>query len=858
LPVRFNIKDTLELQASQESGDDILKTRINEGTETDVVSKSQTVTFRDETIGEVYDFPVFDDPVQTHDETPNVELNEWFSRPVKIGSYTWNESDTVGTTQNFAPWELYFNNPNISNKLKNYAFLSCTLKIKIMVNASPFYYGYTLMNYRPMTGLNSTTVITDSVSHREFVCLSQRPHIWIEPQNSSGGELTLPFVWHKNYLRTSTLLDFTHMGSLSFVVVNVLQSANGVLAAGVTVQIYAWAENVKLVGPTCGLVLQSSDEYGDGNGPISKPASALANFTRKFERLPVIGRFATATSIGATAVSRIASLFGFTNVPVIEDTKPLRPNSFPQFASPEIGYPVEKLTLDPKNELTVDPRSLGLPNEDELSVSYIAQREAWLTATTWDTTQAADTILFTSAVSPWLYSATIGTNYNTYLTPMCYLTNLFRHWRGDIIFRFKVICSQYHKGRLRITYDPAGTSGSNVTNVADTTATCFTEIVDIGKNTNVEIRVPYTQALAWLRCKTGEYSNSNQVFSTSTTPSFPQIDGVTNGTITVRVLTALTAPVLTSNILINVFVRAADNFELANPREMDQNYTMGVMTLQSSDEYLELQSYDDEDAKTIQKAVAGTIVKAPVDQRYLLNFGECVRSLRSLLRRTCLSYVDSVPTTTSGNTVLYRRRFNKIPYYYGYDASGIHSAQGTINPLANFGFNFVFTTPYNWLTPCFVGQRGSFIYHYNVDTNQTVNHVRVNRRPESTSLFANSPTLTKGTVSADALFFLQNTESGDAGCSLTNQKTQAGLSVLLPNYNHFRFQSTTPSVSLSNNSYDGSNQDNYTFEFDSTTSINSGTTYAKIWVYYSVGTDFSLYWFLNTPTLTKLAYPIAN
>jgi len=32
------------------------------------------------------------------------------------------------------------------------------------------------------------------------------------------------------------------------------------------------------------------------------------------------------------------------------------------------------------------------------------------------------------------------------MTPMAWLSNLFANWRGDVIFTFKIIASQYHKG----------------------------------------------------------------------------------------------------------------------------------------------------------------------------------------------------------------------------------------------------------------------------------------------------------------------------------------------------------------------------------------------------------------------------
>jgi hypothetical protein len=101
----------------------------------------------------------------------------------------------------------------------------------------------------------------------------------------------------------------------------------------------------------------------------------------------------TASQIGAKTVASVASALGFSNPPVIEDTKPIKNQGIPQLAAPEISYPVEKLTIDPKNELTVDPAVLGLPNHDELSLHHLASKEAYVCTFSWSTADLSDALL---------------------------------------------------------------------------------------------------------------------------------------------------------------------------------------------------------------------------------------------------------------------------------------------------------------------------------------------------------------------------------------------------------------------------------------------------------------------------------
>jgi hypothetical protein len=321
------------------------------GTSTTTLSTTthETVSFMDSASGMFAGYNESYDGISAMDQTENIDFVKFLSRPVRIGNFTWNEADAVGTSHVFNPWSLYFSDARVKYKLNNFAFIQCKLKIKVLINASPFYYGCMYMGYQPLPNLTPSTIFNDPGT-RYLIPYSQRPHIWINPQHSEAGEMTLPFFYQQNFINAQSNQSMLDMGQLTFLNYTTLQSANGVAGSGVSVAIYAWAEDVKLSGPSIGLATQSlelqSDEYG--NGIVSSTATAIASAAKWFTNVPVIGRFATATQIGASAISTIATMFGFTNVPVICDVVPYKPSPFPDFASTEIGFPVDKLTLDPK------------------------------------------------------------------------------------------------------------------------------------------------------------------------------------------------------------------------------------------------------------------------------------------------------------------------------------------------------------------------------------------------------------------------------------------------------------------------------------------------------------------------------
>lgn len=815
------------------------------GATTSGTTVSQTTTFTDEMEGVSVGEPATVNQYELQDSVVSAGLTDFLARPVRIASFTWNESDATGLTTTFSPWQLFFNNTQIKYKTNNFAFIRCNLKLKIIVNASPFYYGAMRACYQPLPAFKSNTIVNDaSGSLAHLISYSQQPGLWIHPQHSEGGEMTLPFFYQKNYLRVQVAQDFTDMGTLRMITYTPLASANGATGQGVSVQIYAWAEDVVLAGPSLGLAMQSQDEYG--TGPVSGPASTVAKMAGLVKGIPIIGKFATATEMGARAISGIAKLFGFTNVPVIEPTCPFRPSPFPQMASPELGFPIEKLTIDAKNELTIDPSSVGLPSHDELSTEYLVTKESLIARTTWATTDTVDKPLFTSRVNPFQFFNNGATTQQIYFTPMGMVSNLFANWRGDVIFTFKVVASPYHKGRIRVSYDPYS---STVQTTGDVGSALFNVILDIGQETEVEVRVPYQQALAWLKVNTS-FAASNSPFTTSSTPTLTNSDVYDNGLISMKVLTLLTAPVATSSVSILVFVRGADNMEFANPVDPGQTFT--PFQVQSQPEPIEVSMGETTDVVLLD--------------RNRVNFGECVKSLRPLLRRSNFSELYGNLTADANPVGLTRWTMSRWPSYFGYDPNGINSAKGTIVPASNFNFSFTKNLPYHWIANCYIAQRGSGHLHFNVSNDVAMGNVQVmrNNATEGSAGIGTGTLAAGSTTSAVSRLFITNTLSTAGGMAMTNQLTQSGISVSAPNYSAYKFQSTEPGNITSpplagTAAYDGSSSETVSLQV-----LWDGTSLAaresmRISKFNSVGTDFTLFFFLNVPTWYRLtAVPTAN
>jgi hypothetical protein len=769
------------------------------------------------------------------DTSQSVELGDFLKRPVQIYTKSWSIGNTIDIgTDNFNPWSLFFAKASIAKKLDNYYMMRCNLHLKFVINASPFYYGCCLASYQPLTTFNTAPIVLSASNRLENVSLSQRPHIYLYPQDSQAGEMVLPFLYHKNWLDATSASDLSAMGTVGMSSFGVLMNANGVVSDNINIVCYAWAEDLDIAGPTIDLSVQS-DEY-QTSGAISRPASAIARAAGHLSQVPIIGPFATATSYAAGAVADIASLFGYTNVPVIDDVRAFRNKPFPSFAATDIGTPIEKLTLDAKNELSVDPKICGVDVEDELTISSFVQREAFIQETTWASSHPINFGLFFAKVGPTMMRSESGPGATIFWgTPMSHVASNFQYWRGDIIFRFKFICTKYHRGRVRINWDPHASIGV----LGDYTTETYTKIVDIQETTDVEFQVPYTQLTSYLSTT----DSVNEITAQSST-SVTGLNVFFNGTLTMRVLNDQSSPVSSADIKILTFVRGADNLEFAGPQD--------ISTLRSP---YAVQSLD-VDTACDQLGVKPSQADSNIN---LVHMGESCVSLRQLMRRT-LNYVRIInrATVTPGTVYEITRNLPRSPMYPGFDPEGLNGATG-LNSLTREAYNWVAWSPMTYYSQCFVGSRGSYIYNTNVrglDPSSTVKLIRSQSQHTASSW---STTVTNHVTNSDyEARFGRGEPSGMAGMAMTNQNTQTGINALVPMYSRYKFLSNNIVTRTNGTTVDDSDTDAMTLKTEIITNTSDDLNKFVADVYVGAGTDFSLVFFLNVPALWKYnSYPTA-
>jgi hypothetical protein len=662
-----------------------------------VESNSQNVAFSDQFRSDVYEVDSEIDSTRKLQDTNDATLDNFFSRPIKIAEEEWG----TGTALAFDvdPWSEYFTNPRVINRIVNYNLLRAKLHVKVLINGNGFQYGRALVSYLPMPTFD-TLSSNAALVRQDLVQASQQPHIFLDPTTSTGGEMVLPFFHYDNYLSIPDQ-QWSEMGRLFFRSINPLKHANGA-SDKVTVSVFAWAEdvnfNVLTTEEPSSLVPQSGEiEEANNKGVISGPATAVAKIANIASVIPGIEPFAMATSKAATAVAAGAKALGYCAPPVTKAPEPYRPTTTSSLSNVNVPQVVNRLGLDEKQELTIDPRIAGLGSEDPLMIKNIAQRESYLTTFNWDIGTAPETLLWNSRVTPVTWAES-GLTPKSFHFPACCMAALpFTYWTGTMKFRFQIVASTFHKGRLKIVYDPNHIA-SNEYN------TNYLRIVDIAKETDFTIEVGNGQNRTLLGHARPGADSVTEIYSS--TPYTGNAPG--NGTLGVYVVNELTTPnsVANNDIEINVFVSVGDDFEVFVPDSRDfQRFVFkpqsGELQPQSGEtsESLVPESLDASEPSAPLQEQSQQIGPTTQDLRDVNKVftGEEISSFRTMLKRPNLH--STVPL---GEAL---RLFGGIrpivPYLRGNVAGAVDQRLGP-EP-----YNFCNTVLFHWVAYAFSGWRGS-------------------------------------------------------------------------------------------------------------------------------------------------------
>jgi hypothetical protein len=490
---------------------------------------------------------------------------------------------------------------------------------------------------------------------------------------------------------------------------------------------------------------------------------------------------------------------------------------------------VVKLSVDSKQELTIDPRTVGLDSQDELDITYIAKKQSYYTTFPWTGIAASNTLLWNCVVDPGLHRKSGD---EIFMTAACFASHPFAYWRGSMEYRFQVVCSNYHKGRLRVTYDPVEYNPGEE-NVQ------YTNIIDISNTTDFTIKVGWGQTTSYARCIALNSANTDQ--SNTTALTYSSTSGRGNGVISVEVLNELTSPSTVTNIEVNVFVRACDDFEVAVPitnlssiRWLEEGSSPPSLIEPQSEEQ---QIAVSDESPTID-TIANTIEKT--DYTNFVFFGESLRSFRQMLKRynqhEFIPFVDG--TTGQYNAFKYVRPM--LPFSPGY--TNYAAGSSVTEPLTDGNYAYAHMTLLTYVTRAFAGWRGStrWLVLYNGEPEGVIGITRGGDKiPEDTVVKTPFPLNTPAKKALINEFCKSHT--GTAGSVFQHTAINALVGAEVPYYSPLRFTSGRRATRFA---LIGNSQPSVEFSYEG---MVDNTTVHSMSTFVCAGEDFNCFFYVGPP-----------
>jgi len=574
------------------------------------------------------------------------------------------------------------------NKLDGLAAFRGTLHISIQLNANRFQQGRYILAWVPTGGAKDGDLFARM--HSATLCqMTQLPHVEIDLACDTEANLVIPYItvqsWAFLSYNNQPTLKSGSNGYLKLVPYSPLVSPSGTNFASFS--IFAHWENVELALP---MHPQSSarvktkvrrrnvadkEQASQNMGPVQAGLTKVATVGKQLAAIPLLSSVAAPVAWAADAAARVASIFGWSRPHNSEHPMLMQSSFMYRFTNTDVADNSTKLAYTDRNELEDVPGFAG-SDLDEMNLLYIATTSAWYKTCNWNTSSATGVRINQTAVSPryFVTDSMQGTDRLYHPTPLAFVSSFFRLWRGSIKFKFKLVKTEFHSGRLVVSFLPYDEiMGSvNFPTLAETTY-LHRMIIDVREGNEFTFVVPFA-TLSQYKAVSGSNAISGYLF--------------------VDVLNELTAPAnVSSNVTILIEVSAAEDFEWAGPADLNCQVAAQYQPQSGRKNVCEIVSTD--------LGVTSTNVGTATSRACA---GERILSFRSIIKRFVPYRKVAAFAPSATNRALWF-----LPWFVSVDTPGTGGARVKGDMSADL---------FSLITSCYAIARGSVRMKF-IDTSST-------------------------------------------------------------------------------------------------------------------------------------------
>lgn len=572
------------------------------------------------------------------------DILSFLAKPVLLQSGTLRTDDAVTS---FAPIILpkaALSTALYSAKTQGFLGIKCDITLRITLNATRFQQGRYMLCATYIGGSTFTgTTISDKGTAWYYAhtntkyARTQLPRVELDLNCDTEGTLTIPYVSALNYYPLAGVSDNVYNYGNVFVAqlfpYSELQAGSGSTTAKYA--IYATFSNVQLIGaatPQSGRGMYSTrkksvtekEQESEGIGPISSVMTRISKASNFLKPVPFLSSYASMVGWAADITGNVASTFGWSKPINLEHGMRVTRNALLYAGNvdgPDQSAPV---SMARTNAVTVLPGFSGT-DTDEMDLNYMASIPALYDRFNWNGGNDIGVNLCSYSVRPLdnVKTRSIGTitvyTVRDYI-PVQFVADHFSYWRGSMVYKFKLIKTEFHSGRIAVQFFPEEPKAGNTSASYALGDYVNREIIDVRECNEFTIVIPYT----------------------SSTPYRPVTgSGSRMGVLEMYVVDPVVAPsTVTSDIGIIVEVAAGPDMEFAIPKPFTANPVFGA-TPQSNSKMYEVDqcaAFESTIGNSIQKYQSTTNAEACV--------GEKITSFRALLKS--VNYI--LPTSQVSST----------------------------------------------------------------------------------------------------------------------------------------------------------------------------------------------------------------
>lgn len=488
----------------------------------------------------------------------NNDISDFMSKPVIQATFTFGTSNGFNDVVNSGSIaDLMEATPIWYRKLAGYRMIRGTAVVKLVVNANPFQQGKLLLHFLPC--YRNMPNLTRTMHNGLMTVKTQQPSVELDLSDGTC-ELRIPYVAPTLFYDRVSGFDW---GTYFVSVLSEFKTGSGG-SLDVECNVFLSFEDVQLSGPIFGPEGGSTKKNARAvrkertkvsrSGTVTTILDSVSDASGVLSNIPIIGSYANVFSGVTKGFADMCNVFGWSKPISDQVAKPvdIRPLRHMQNFDGAMNADVFALGSNPMLPPTAEFAGTSV---DEMSFSYLKKIPAYISKFEWNGTQVHDTLLSSIEVGPkYLYGedSLIKAGYRYYYRaapPAFHLSKYFHNWRGGIKIHFKLVKTQFHSGRLLISFS---TKDETISNAAS--AYLLREVIDVRTMNEFTLTIPYIRSTNYLMYDEGDLD--------------PSFDLETLGSLSIRVLNELRSPETCSqSIEVLVFASAADDFEVVYPRQ---------------------------------------------------------------------------------------------------------------------------------------------------------------------------------------------------------------------------------------------------------------------------------------------------